>query len=546
MKSTLKTDMRQMMLLSVVCLICLIPFIGKPLHIDDPLYVWTAKQIAVAPTDFYGYRINWDWGVELPASDIIKNPPGMSYLLALAGVAGNWSETWLHLLVVVISLFLILGTYCLARELEADPLVAALVTLCTPLFMMSATVVMGDILMATSWLWAVFFWIRGGRTSSHACLVVAALLVSVSFFTKYFGICLVPLLLCYQLIKRKNLALCLPYLLLPVLAVVVYQLWTAGLYGRGLLFDAARFSVASKGGKLSLFGQGFVCLVFTGGGMLSLVSLLPLVPGARKACSCLFVLFLVISSVLFLQGGYAGRPFAGPEGFQWLQLLHAALFGAVGTALIALLLWAVIVDRSAETLFLVLWIAGTLVFTAYLNWTISGRNLLPSLPAVGILAGRLLPVTVNSRSPVLRYGFFGPVLLLSLMVAWGDKSHAESARLAAVRAGSLKTSASQKLYFQGHWGFQYYLQLLGGVPADTRNMAGNRGDVLAIPANNSFTRMPDMNAVDLLETVTYRAGQLVSVMNPAAGAGYYASARGPLPYLFAKKHDETYYVFRYR
>ncbi len=536
-----------MVILSLVCLICLLPFVGKPLHIDDTLYVLTAKNIVISPLDFYGYRINWDWGVELPASAIIKNPPGMSYLLALAGVLCNWNEICLHLLVAAIAVFLLLGTYRLARELDADPLYASLITLGTPIFMMSATALMGDILMAATWVWAVFFWIRGARTASHIFLAASVLLISVSFFTKYFGICLVPLLAVYLCIKRENLKICLPYLLVPIVIAGLYQLWTTGLYGEGLLLDAVRFSAVSKGGRFSFFEQGFICLVFAGGGMISLLFTLPLIY-KKKAVFAGSVIFLTNALLIFIQGEYAGRLLWGQDGFQWLLLLHSALFAAVGIGIVALVLHDVILDRPAETILLFLWIAGTLIFTAYLNWTISGRNLLPCLPAVGILAAKgLKGAAVPLRYSLLRYGLLIPSLVVSLLVAWGDKNHADSARIAANRISSVRSTDSREVWFQGHWGFQYYMQLHGFRPDDLKsNIDKKSSDILVIPSNNSFTRMPDMNRVDLIDKMTLKVNDTVSVMNQSAGAGYYAAARGPLPYIFGEKHDETYYIFRYR
>lgn len=547
LKHGINSSFMQLTTLGIVSMICLLPFICKPMHIDDPLYIWTAKNILSSPADFYGYRINWDWGLELPASEIIKNPPGMSYLLALAGIACHWNEIWLHVLVAVIAIFLIFGTYYLARELDADPEIASLLTLCTPIYMMSATVVMGDILMATSWVWAVFFWVRGSHKTDHACLAASVLLITVSFFTKYFGICLVPLLAAYQISKRRNFKICLPYLVIPIILAALYQVWTFRLYGRGLLFDAVRFSVVSKGSTPGFFEQGFISLVFVGGGMISVLLILPLIFQKRAVFYAGFLMFLAFALCLSIKGRYAGYPLWGTDGFQWLLMLHAAFFGAIGTGIILVAVYALIKERTAESILLLLWIGGTIIFTTYLNWTISGRNLLPCLPAVGVLVARCLPTTNVLLSRRLKYSLFIPSLLISLMVAWGDSSHADSAKRAVAMISNIRLTESQEIWFQGHWGFQYYMELHRGKAVDLINGNNKKtSDILVIPSNNSFTRSPDMDTVDLIDKITLRVNDTVSVMNKSAGAGYYASARGPLPYIFGKKHDETYYIFRYR
>jgi hypothetical protein len=52
-------------ILVVTCLVCLVPFLGKPAHIDDPLFIWTAQQIQRHPLDFFGFSVNW-YGTSAP------------------------------------------------------------------------------------------------------------------------------------------------------------------------------------------------------------------------------------------------------------------------------------------------------------------------------------------------------------------------------------------------------------------------------------------------------------------------------------------------
>src|SRR5689334_6086976 len=49
-------------LLSILLpLALLVPFMNKAYHIDDPLYLWSAKQILKNPFDYYGAIVN-KWG----------------------------------------------------------------------------------------------------------------------------------------------------------------------------------------------------------------------------------------------------------------------------------------------------------------------------------------------------------------------------------------------------------------------------------------------------------------------------------------------------
>ena len=60
--------------LTVACAGSLLPFIDKAFHIDDPLFLWTARQIQNRPLDFYRFNVNWYWS-EMPMASVTKNPP---------------------------------------------------------------------------------------------------------------------------------------------------------------------------------------------------------------------------------------------------------------------------------------------------------------------------------------------------------------------------------------------------------------------------------------------------------------------------------------
>src|ERR1700691_4071250 len=82
--------------LALLVLVCLAPFIGKPFNIDDPLFLWTARQIQSHPFDPYGFNVNW-YGWESPMWEVTKNPPLAGYYLALSAANLGWSECALHL-----------------------------------------------------------------------------------------------------------------------------------------------------------------------------------------------------------------------------------------------------------------------------------------------------------------------------------------------------------------------------------------------------------------------------------------------------------------
>ncbi len=156
-----------MLLLGAVTLACLLPFLGKPIHIDDPLFVWTARHLQSHPLDFYGFAV--DWGLApAPMSGQMQNPPLAAYYLALVGRLFGWSEGALHFGFLLPALAFILGTFYLARRFCAHPLAAAWAAVAAPVFLLSATSLMCDTTMMALWVWSVYWWMEGLERNGKA------------------------------------------------------------------------------------------------------------------------------------------------------------------------------------------------------------------------------------------------------------------------------------------------------------------------------------------------------------------------------------------
>src|SRR6184192_1032394 len=185
-------------LLTLITAAALAPFLNKAFNADDPLFLWMAQQIAKHPLDPYGFDVNWSSFTQ-PMSLVMQNPPLCSYYIAAVASLFGWSELALHSAFFFWAVLSVLGTFVLARRFSREPFIAALVTIFTPVFLVSATSVMCDVMMLALWLWALEFWFAGlGRQQSWRLLVSAGL-ISAATLTKYFGISLVPLLAAYTL-----------------------------------------------------------------------------------------------------------------------------------------------------------------------------------------------------------------------------------------------------------------------------------------------------------------------------------------------------------
>ena len=106
-----------------------------------------------------------------------------------------------------------------------------------------------------------------------------------------------------------------------------------------------------------------------------------------------------------------------------LFVAQAVLFLAAGASLLALAFVDFFAHKSATAALLLLWIVGTFTFVCIACWQMSGRYLLPLLPAVSILLVRrlefreLLPAGEEIGPLFLPLAFS---LVIALLVARAD------------------------------------------------------------------------------------------------------------------------------
>jgi Dolichyl-phosphate-mannose-protein mannosyltransferase len=548
-----RTPKSAALLLGALTLFCLLPFSGKAFNVDDPLFLWSAQHIAEHPLDPYGFHALWDKS-PAPMSEITKNPPLACYYAAAVGSIAGWSERALHLGFLLPALAVVLGTYRLALRLTSSPGIAAASTLLTPGIMVSATSVMCDTLMLAFWIWAIVFWLEGFEPADGKRLAASAILMGAAALTKYFGLCVVPLLFVYSFQTRRRFGAWAWFFGVPVLALAAYQLWTSSLYGHRMVFDAVGFTAHTRWeyGAGSILANGVVCASFVGGCALSAAALAPLVWSAKQIA--IGVLFGLLAGPAIAIGWVSVG--AGPQN-QLVQLaLHdhwegagaqLALFIAGGIAVLSLAVADVRKRRDAESTFLAAWIFGTFCFAAAVNWTINARSVLPLIPAAGILLARRLDACVNRQQRAWRIKLAAALIasgLVSMWVTAADAEWADSQRDAAGRIVARLANQRATVWFQGHWGFQYYMQRAGQQPFDFATCTLNPDDLLVVPVANVLTHLPPQKFVRSRQLLELKLRNPWTTMRLQSTAGFYGSFYGPLPFAFGPLEPEKYLVYR--
>jgi 4-amino-4-deoxy-L-arabinose transferase-like glycosyltransferase len=298
-------------------------------------------------------------------------------------------EKALDLAFLIPAVAVVLGSYSIAQRLCTRPLLASLIGLMTPVVFVSGTTIMSDMMMLAFWVWAIVPWIHGIERNERLLLAVSGFLIAVCALTKYYGMSLLILLPVYGFAKNRKIGSWLIYLTIPIVILILYQWKTHALYGRGLLLDAASY-VTEFRGRFDFWPvtKGLIGLAFTGGCLASILFYVPVLWSKRVLLLQVAVLVAVILAI-FSAAMIGIFRLHNNYGVKWSQVIQFGIMAILGMNLIALAvadLWNH--KGDAASLFLFCWIIGTFIFASFINWSASGRSMLPMAPAAGILLVR--------------------------------------------------------------------------------------------------------------------------------------------------------------
>ena len=526
------------LLLAALTAAVLFPFLNKAYDIDDPLFLWMAQQILRHPLDPYGGTVFWA-SVAQPMWVVMQNPPLCSYYIAGIAFFAGFGEIAQHLAFLIPAIAAILGTAALAKRWCRQPLMAGLLTLFTPVFLVSVTHVMCDVTLLAFWTWAIHFWVSGLERANVYRLVLSVLFISAAALTKYFGISLIPLLLTYTLWQQRRFSSTLCWLILPLLVMVVFELTTKAKYGHYLFTGAMLYlrDVAIEV-RLPLQIKLLTGLSFLGGCMIGGLLLFPIrrprwIPGA--------IALLLFVGTLF----WIFIPTTGGTPTSNLDIrLQGSLFATLGVALLALACWDFWVHRDAASLLLSLWMLGTFIFVTFFNWSITARTVLPLAPAVSILLMRHWDRGQREPRFLTKLGWVGITALISILVTAADYHEADASRAGARFFRKRFAHRHTPIWFQSHWGFQFYMEKWQAQPL-LQNTPIRTGDIMVVPSNNADPLSISRPSIPVAQFV-YPVMPLTAVFAPGTGAGFYSSVRGPVPWAIVRTTPARFEAVKFR
>ena len=164
-------------------------------------------------------------------------------------------------------------------------------------------------------------------------------------------------------------------------------------------------------------------------------------------------------------------------------------------------------------------------------------------PAVVILLLRRCKTFAHDNGLSLWWPLL-PAALVSLLITTADYELADTARLASKSFQNRFRNEPGKVWFEGHWGFQYYMEQWKAKPVDWDQRGIISSDLLILAlGNTNVSWTPPVPTTGPPEQVNYPQF-LLATMSPEMRAGFYSSIWGPLPWAFARIPPERYLIFR--
>ena len=116
--------------------------------------------------------------------------------------------------------------------------------------------------------------------------------------------------------------------------------------------------------------------------------------------------------------------------------------------------------------------------------------------------------------------------MLALLVTRADFCLALAVRQSAQQTGVKYGREPGTLWYQGHWGFQFYMDAMGALPLDIKHSALKPGDALVVPENNTSLFPVNSGTAALKETICRFRPALADNVEHTGGRRFFCGGRG--------------------
>jgi hypothetical protein len=449
---------------------------AKPLTIDDAYYVSFARHLADQPlADPYCFREIWYYHYE-DANDILAPPVLPTWValgMRLLGDEPTLWKLWLFpfALLLVVALHALFRRFCRGLELPLTVL-----TVLSPTFLPAFNLML-DVPELALALAATALGLRACDRDRLGAAVGAALLAGLAMQTKYTGFLAPPAMVAYALLRRRW-RLAAVFALLPA---ALFAGWEGYVFTR---HGASHFlHNIGDGGTLDDKVKNLGPLAAMLGGLAPVVFLLGVAALIRQRWLAVAGAGLVVAGF----GLVAAEPLLEDAVHLLEQTIHVERVDLQGVCLglafggLALTTVALVVRLglrgmgwrrrrvSVADLFLLGWLALELGGMFALTTFPAARRVMGVVVVLTLLAGRVAARTCHhGPRRRLMLGLTGLGVALGALYAGVDWWEATVRRDGAVDAAAVvrEQDPRAKIWYVGHWGFQFYAERLGMAAVD--------------------------------------------------------------------------------
>ncbi len=202
----------------VLCLVLLLrlPFLNQAIQGDDFYYLKGAEHALIDP--LHPTHAQYVFQGKLVDMRGHPHPPlNAAYLGALLAVSGSESEAPLHAAYILFSLIAAFSALAIARKFSTRPLLATVLFVVTPAFVVNGNSLESDLPFVAFWLAAIALFVYERWWAAAVAGMLAAM-------AAYQAIVLAPVLGWYLLRYRRDIRVWMAVLAAPV-AIVVWQIY---------------------------------------------------------------------------------------------------------------------------------------------------------------------------------------------------------------------------------------------------------------------------------------------------------------------------------
>ena len=422
-----RSEFVSIFILIAVVLALRLPFLNQAVQGDDLFYLYGAEHAQIDP--WHPTHVSYLFRGDVVTMQGQSHGPLNTWILAaLLAALHDVREVPFHLAYVLFSLIAALAMWSLAKRFTEHPMLATLLFLAVPTFVVNGNTLESDLPFLAFWMSAVALFVRAVDNHSVVTLVAAAISAGLAGLDAYQAIFLVPILGFYLLEKRSRWPL----------AWIVAVGAPMALVGAWQLFERA------TSGQLP-------ATVLAGYMQSYQFQALPQV--LRNAGALLVHSGWLLSPVLVLAAFTRGAK------WHWIVTALAAAAAAVYdphpmfwvSAGCGVLLLASCFGRGFIGAWVLLFFAGALV----VFFAGSARYLLPIAAPVVILAARA------AGTRVLVLGF---ALQLPVSLALATVNYQSSHGYREFAKGLADQVAQHRVWIDRDWGLRFYLESEGALP----------------------------------------------------------------------------------